>query len=318
MRFTLDAEQRMFGDTLRAMLSGADVPKAVRSWAGGDHGPGRALWSALGEAGVFALAVDEEHGGAGLLPVELVVAMTEAGRHAVPGPLVETIVAATLINDAERSAAVAEGRLMVTLAHPPAVPYALDADAADLLLVLEEGVLHEALPGEPAPGSFDPSRRLFTWGRGARVDARTPVADAFDLGALACAAQSLGAGDRLLADTVRYVKEREQFGRPVGEYQAVKHRLADVHTALEFARPLVRAAALAHGTPEFARDVSAAKVAASEAGYAAARAALQMHGAIGYTDEFDLSLWIRKARVLRSAWGDPSLHRARLASILTG
>lgn len=317
MKFALDTEQQMFGKTLREMLSGAEVPRAVRAWSKGDHGPGRALWSALGGTGVFALTVDEEHGGSGLLPVELVTAMIEVGRHAAPGPVVETVVAATLVDDPDRLSAIAEGSLMVGLVHPPVVPYALDADVADLVLALDGGTLCEAVVEGPTPRSLDPARRLFTWSPGTKVGSREPVEHPYDLGALACAAQALGVGEHLLSTTVSYVSTREQFGRPVGEYQAVKHRLADVFTGLEFARPLLHGAALSHGTPEFGRDVSAAKVAASEAAYAAARAALQLHGAIGYTDEYDLSLWIRKARALRSAWGDPARHRERIAADLS-
>lgn len=317
MKFALDDEQRMFGDTLRAMLSDADVPKAVRAWSEGDHGPGRALWSALGGAGMFALTVEEEHGGAGLLPVELVTAMIEVGRHAVPGPVVETAVAATLVDDPERLSALAEGSLIATLAHSPTVPYALDADVADLVLTLDGDTLHEAAVDGSTPPSLDPARRLFTWRPGTRIGSREPAEHPRDLGALACAAQALGVGEHLLSTTVSYVSTRKQFGRAVGEYQAVKHRLADTFTELEFVRPLLHGAALSHGTPEFGRDVSAAKVAASEAAYAAAKTALQLHGATGYTDEYDLSLWIRKARALRSAWGDPARHRERLAAAIS-
>ena len=115
---------------------------------------------------------------------------------------------------------------------------------------------------------------------------------------------------------MEYAKTRHQFGRPIGEYQAVKHHLASAMVELEFARPLVFGAALSYGTPDFARDVSAAKAAASEASYGMAKTALQVHGAIGYTDEYDPSLWIRKARALYSAWGTPSERRARVMSAL--
>jgi len=143
------------------------------------------------------------------------------------------------------------------------------------------------------------------------------LADAFDLAVLACSAQLLGLGEHLLAATVDYVKQRKQFGREVGSYQALKHQLADVRIALDFVRPLVLGAALAIGTEHQGRDVSAAKVAASDAAYLAARTALQLHGAIGYTEEFDLSLWILKVRALVSAWGTTSLHRQRVLESLT-
>jgi hypothetical protein len=105
---------------------------------------------------------------------------------------------------------------------------------------------------------------------------------------------------------VAYAKQRSQFGRPIGAFQAVKHQLADVHVGLELARPLVHGAALS------AIPVSAAKIAAADAAYRAARCALQVHGAIGYTAEYDLSLWLTKVRALQSTWGTSAVHRARL------
>jgi alkylation response protein AidB-like acyl-CoA dehydrogenase len=117
---------------------------------------------------------------------------------------------------------------------------------------------------------------------------------------------------------VSYAKQRTQFGRVIGSYQAIKHKLADVHIALELARPLVFGAALSLGehSPDTARDVSAAKVAAAEAGLLAARSALQTHGAIGFTQEHDLSLLLLRVQALRSAWGDPTTHRRRVLEAL--
>lgn len=123
---------------------------------------------------------------------------------------------------------------------------------------------------------------------------------------LLTAAQCLGVGEALLARTVEYAKQRTQFGAPIGSFQAVKHRLADTLLGLEFARPLLWAAALSTAPG----DVAAAKLTAGEAAYAAARTALQLHGAVGYTEELDLSLWLRKARPLRDAWGTPAACRA--------
>jgi alkylation response protein AidB-like acyl-CoA dehydrogenase len=137
---------------------------------------------------------------------------------------------------------------------------------------------------------------------------------AFDLAALATAAQLLGLGERVLADTVSYAKQRRQFGREIGSYQAIKHQLADVRIALDFARPLVFGAALDPSS----RTVSAAKVMAGDAAYLSSRTGLQVHGAIGYTQELDLSLWITKIRALLTAWGTPSFHRARILESLVG
>ena len=102
------------------------------------------------------------------------------------------------------------------------------------------------------------------------------------------------------------MKQRKQFGREIGSYQAIKHALADVRIALDFARPLVDGAALG------AITASAAKVACADAAYLASRTGLQVHGAIGYTQEFDLSIWLTKVRALVTAWGTPAHHRARI------
>ncbi|NKZ02957.1 acyl-CoA dehydrogenase family protein [Actinomadura latina] len=299
MKFVLDAEQRMFGETLRRLLADAGTAKIARAWAAGDTGPGRALWTAVAEAGVFAVAVPEEFGGAGPLPVELVVAAEELGRAAAPGPYVETLAAAELLGESPWLARIAEGEAIVSLA----VPHALDADVADLVLSVDKV---ERRAGE-ALASLDPARRLFRAEGGGGFT---------DFGALLCAAQQVGLGQALLDVSVEYAKTRQQFGRPIGEYQAIKHHLASAMVELEFARPLVYGAALAYGTADFARDVSAAKVAASEASYGLAKTALQVHGAIGYTDEYDPSLWIRKARALYSAWGSVAEHRARVIAAL--
>lgn len=299
MKFVLDAEQRMFGETLRRLLADAGTAKIARAWAAGDSGPGRALWTSVAEAGVFAVAVPEEFGGAGRLPVELAVAAEELGRAAAPGPYVETLAAAELLGESPWLPRIAEGEAVVTLA----VPHALDADVADLVLTPDKV---ERKAGE-ALASLDPARRLF------RVEGGGGFTD---FGVLLCAAQQIGLGQALLDVSVEYAKTRQQFGRPIGEYQAIKHHLATAMVELEFARPLVYGAALSYGTPDFARDVSAAKVAASEASYSLAKTALQVHGAIGYTDEYDPSLWIRKARALYSAWGSVAEHRARVIAAL--
>jgi alkylation response protein AidB-like acyl-CoA dehydrogenase len=159
--------------------------------------------------------------------------------------------------------------------------------------------------------SLDRSRRLHAVIPGVPVDDGDLDA-AFELAALATSAQLLGLGERVLADTVAYAKQRKQFGREIGSYQAIKHQLANVRIALDFARPLVFGAAV-DPTP---RSVSAAKIQAAEAANLAARVGLQVHGAIGYTDEYDLSLWLLRIRALQSAWGTSTFHRDRLLADL--
>jgi hypothetical protein len=315
--FQTDEQQRDFAASIDAALAAADLPGAVRAWAGGDTAPGRKVWARLADLGVTALGVPEKFGGVEAHPVDLVVAAERLGRWCVPGPVTESIaVAPILLADDERSAALATGELIATVALPPQVPRAVDADWAGLILVAADGSVRDGVPGEQYE-SVDPSRRLF--GVTASGDARkADVARAYEIGVLATAAQLIGAGQAMLDASVEYAKQRAQFGKVIGTYQAIKHKLADVHIAIELARPLVYGAALslADGSPEAARDVSAAKVAASDAALLAARSALQTHGAIGFTQEHDLSLWLLRVQALRSAWGDPTVHRRRLLEAL--
>ena len=146
----------------------------------------------------------------------------------------------------------------------------------------------------------------------AAVESVAGVAEDPELATLATAAYLLGAGERVLADTVAYAKQRRQFGREIGSYQAIKHKLADVRIALDFARPLVFGAALAMSP----RSVSAAKVQAGDAAYLASRTGLQVHGAIGYTRELELSTWIIRIRELQSARGTAAYHRDRILTSL--
>jgi alkylation response protein AidB-like acyl-CoA dehydrogenase len=317
MNFEIDEQQRDFAASIDAALGAADLPAAVRAWAAGDTAPGLKVWAQLAELGVTALMVSEKFDGIEAHPVDLVVAAERLGRWCVPGPVTESIaVAPVLLADDERSAALASGELIATVALPPQVPRAVDADTAGLILVVANGNVSDGTAGKQVE-SVDPSRKLFdvnASGEGRAAD----VARAYEFGALATAAQLVGAGQALLDSSVEYAKQRSQFGKVIGTYQAIKHKLADVHIALELARPLVYGAALsvADESPVTARDVSAAKVAASDAALLAARSALQTHGAIGFTQEHDMSLSLLRVQALRAAWGDPALHRRRLLEAL--
>lgn len=317
MKFSLDAQQRDFAASIDSALGGADVPAAIRAWIAGDTAPGRAVWARLADLGVTALAVPEKFDGIGAHPVDLVVALERLGRWCVPGPIAESLaVAPVLLADDDRAAALASGETIATVAMPPVAPRAVDADVADLLLVATNAGVCDARAGSRHE-SVDPARRLFD------VEAHgqprpTDVARAYEFGALATAAQLVGAGQAMLDMSVDYAKQRTQFGRVIGSYQSIKHKLADVHIALELARPLVFGAALslADDVAHAARDVSAAKAAASDAALLAARAALQTHGAIGYTAEHDLSHWLLRVQALHSAWGGPAVHRRRVVETL--
>ncbi|MFJ3901935.1 acyl-CoA dehydrogenase family protein [Streptomyces sp. NPDC090025] len=323
MRFLPTDEQRDFARSLDAMLTAADTPAVVRAWAAGDRGPGLAVWERLGAAGVFGLAASEAYEGMGPLPVELAHVFVELGRHAVPGPLVETVAATVLLAElAERGEpgpakrllpSLVEGRTVATLVLDEVSPYALDPDAAGAVLVVTGEELRLAAGHGALRISADPVRRLGRPAPGGELLAAGPaVAAAADRARawalLATAGQSLGVGRALLDRTVAYARQRTQFGTPIGAFQAVKHRLADTLIALEFAAPLLFGAAVTFESG----DLAAAKVTAGEAARTAAATALQLHGAVGYTEELDLSLWLRKARPLRDAWGTPAWCRARV------
>ncbi|MCU7728051.1 acyl-CoA/acyl-ACP dehydrogenase [Actinoplanes sp. KI2] len=323
MRLVPSPEQTAFAAALHDLLAAADVPAAAARWADGDHEPGRRVWSLLAEVGVTGLAVPVRFGGLGAGPADLVVAAEELGHHALPGPVAESLVAvptllsfptAALRGEAEKwLPELAAGKAVATLAAPPWLPCAVDADAADLVLLAEGETAGVGRAGDQAFPSFDRTRRLFEVSPVCALTACPAAGRALDLGALVCAAQLLGAGRALLEAAVTHARTREQFGGPIGRFQAVQQRLAEVAVGLEFARPLLHAAAVTLT----ARDVSAAKVACAAAAHRAARAALQVHGAIGYAEEQGLARFVTKVRALALSWGTPAQHRARVMAALS-
>ncbi|MDL9936188.1 acyl-CoA dehydrogenase [Gordonia sp. ABSL1-1] len=308
--------------TVNAMLTKADVPAVARAWAAGDRSAATSMYAQLADAGICGLLIDEAHGGSSAGAVEMVVAVEQLGRHCVPGPVAESIaVLPTLLRDADVTgplSALAEGRL-ATCAIAPLAPLAADAEGADIFVVTD-GVLATA-EVESTERSVDPTRTVSRVRPVRTLAENVDVDDAVDAGVLATAAQLLGLGQAMLSIAADYAQARKQFGRPIGSFQAVKHHLADVAIAIEMARPLVHVAALGIDgqVPEdtdVRRDVSAAKVAAAEAANLSARRSLQVLGAIGYTAEHDLSLYLTKTRALLGAWGTPAAHRSRILESL--
>ena len=284
MKFELTEDQVAFGSAITDLMRAGDSVAVARAWASGDTAPGVALWKRLADLGLTALVVPEDEGGLGGTLVDLAVAFEVLGHELAVGPWIESAALAPQV-DGE----------MVTAAVPGLSAYAADAQVARLL----SGTVG------PTHASIDSTRSLTEVTGGDGFDAA-----ALDRAVLACSAQLVGAGERVLADSVTYVKQRKQFGRQIGSYQAIKHQLADVRIALDFARPLVFGAALGEV------PASAAKVYAADAAYLAARTGLQVHGAIGYTAEFDLSLWLNRIRALVTAWGTPAYHRGRVLESL--
>jgi alkylation response protein AidB-like acyl-CoA dehydrogenase len=331
MHFAFTDDQLLFRDTVRDFLANECPPARVREAWENDTGRVPGLWAKLAEMGVVGLTAPEAAGGLGMDEVDLVLLLEEAGRAALPEPLAEQVaIAIPALRDhgGARGAAwldkVATGEALVGVGL--AAPYVLYADQSDVLLLTERDELHLVETSAvtlTAQRSVDYSRRLYSveWTPSgatrvaAGADAHQALLDAVDRGALAAAAQCVGIAQQLVDVTVGYVSQREQFGKVVGSYQAVKHHLANALLAVEFARPLVYVAAyaVANSTPHRAREVSMAKAVASDAVDLAARVALQCHGAIGYTFEYDLHLWMKRGWALAAAFGDAPFHRARVA-----
>lgn len=313
MKFALDAETKDFAASVDEMLRRADVPAAIRAWNDGDTAAGLTVWGKLDEQGVFALLVDEDGDGMSATAVEGVAIAEVLGRHGVPGPVVESMFVAPALG---RPAT--EGP--VTVAVPSAAPLAAGADVATAAFHLAaDGTVSTAELGDPER-SVDRARTLAAATVGEAVGTADPV-DVVNHGALGTAAVQLGLASAMLDMSVEYAKQRAQFGRPIGEQQAIKHKAADMAIAIEMARPLLWAGALAiagnPGAPAAAvRDISAAFVACGDAADLARRSALQIHGAIGYTMEHALGLYLTKSHALRAAWGSRAFHRGRILDVI--
>lgn len=345
MHFAFTDTQLEFRDTVRQVLAKECTPDDVRA-AYAAPAARTPRWATLADLGVAGLTVPEAHGGLGLGLVDLVLLAEEAGRVALPEPLVATTgLAAPLLADLAAPGAAgarigpwldatAAGDLVAAVADParPSVPVA-GADGADLFLLVADGADGPELHGldaasvsvTPVP-SLDPTRRMGTpaWtpspdtvlvtGAGAAAHLATTA----DRAAVATGAELLGLADAMVARTAAYAKDRQQFGKPIGSFQAVKHLLAGAQVLLEFARPVVYGAAWAldTGDAHASRAASVAKARASDAAVEAARVSLQVHGAIGYTWECDLHLYLKRTWALAEAWGSAADHRARLLDSL--
>ena len=315
MRFALSDDQMAFRDAVRELLAKQATPAVVRAaWDAPAGELDRGVWDSLDSMGVLALLVPVADGGLGLDETYLAPILEEAGRVALPHPLVETaMVAAPLLG--------AGTGMVATDLGGPIVPCAADADR---LLLRAEATL---VVVDPNSIQLTPADTVDRGRRGAYAEgtANVPLTDdaalielALDRGALGTAAVLVGLGQAMLDMTVGYVKERQQFGQPIGQFQAVKHHLADAALALEFARPAVWRAAwsVAHAAATRARDVSMAKAMASDAAELVGRNALQCHGAIGYTVEADLHLYLKRTWALARCWGSSADHTDRVAAAL--
>ncbi|MEU3055304.1 acyl-CoA dehydrogenase family protein [Streptomyces griseus] len=303
MDFQLSDDQRALRSGMRDLLGAAFDRDRLRAAVDRDGALDRRLWRELGAAGFFALRLPEEAGGVGLGLPEAVLLFEEAGRALLPGPLVATHLAAGLVKGA------AEGEAVVT-AVDGRLPVAHLA-AADAVLVGAEALTGEALRDFAAAArpvrSTDPLTPLHR-AAGAGADAerapaateRTPAhAGRFRIeAALLTAAEQLGSAARTTEAAVQHAGDREQFGSPIGSFQAVKHLCADMLARTEPARAAVYAAALT-GDPV---EIAAAKLLADEAAVRNARDCLQIHGGMGFTWEADVHLHLKRAWIRAASW----------------
>lgn len=325
MHFAFTEDQLLLRDAVRAVLAGECSGTVVRqAWANAD-GRGGTLWRTLADNGVLGVLAPERLGGLGLSELDQVLLLEEAGYAGVPEPLLETAAVAvpTLVGTAAEGLVpgLVDGSAAATLsvASAPHAPY---ADTCTIVLAQHGDTVFavERAAARLRPRtSVDRTRRLFDL-EFDPSDA-TPVCQigAVELRAnLAASAMLVGLGRRMLEMAVEYAKVRTQFGKAIGAFQAVQHRLADALLGLEFAAPVVHRAAwsLAESDPEVGVHVSMAKVFAAEAATRTAKASLQVHGAIGYSTEYDLHLFMKRAWALSSAYGDARAHRRRLAAHL--
>lgn len=302
MDFQPTRDQRDLRAGVRDLLAGrfgreelrASLDRAAATGRSVDRG----LWRELGAAGFFALRLPESEGGVGLGLPEAVLVFEEAGRALLPGPLVATHLAAGTVDGAARGEAVVtafdlDGPLVTHLGEADAVLGAAEVPAGEPVRSADPltPLARVPVPGDPA--ASDPYR---------------------DAGALLTAALQLGSALRTVEVAVRYAKEREQFGQPIGAFQAVKHLCAQMLVRAEVARTAVYAAAVTGD----AGEVAAAKLLADEAAVRNARDCLQVHGGMGFTWEADVHLHLKRAWVRAEQWRTAAQAEEALAAELLG
>lgn len=325
MDFTLSPEQQMFAETATTLFGATCTPDHWRKLMEQGQAFDADRWGQIVENGFTLMLLPEIAGGLGLAELDFALIAQAAGYVALPEPLVESagIAAPMLAALAPDHAVLTDPAATVAIAHP-LNPVVANADTAAAILLHKDGHAFLATPDKvrltPAQG-IDPFRRLFRVDWDATDTEDLGVADwdlALDRAAVFAAAQGLGLAQRSVDLAVAYAKDRQQFGKPIGSYQAVKHHLASAQVAIEFARPIVLAAAAAVGQRDIYSRARAshAKIVALEAADQAARASIQVHGAMGYSWEVDVHLFLKRTLALTGSWGTPAFHRARVGARL--
>ena len=332
MQFAFTEDQLAITQAAREMLVETCTPTDLRRLLETRQPGDETRWATIRDMGLIGLLAPEDKGGLDMAPSDFVGIAEAAGYVALPEPLVEqagvVVPLLAALNDDKGWLDRVIGGAVVAVGSP-ANRFVADADGADALLLADGAAIH--LIGRNTvtltrEESVDPFRRLFRvdWSPSADTQVGDDWGQTDDRGALYAAAQMIGLGQRCIDMAVAYASERTQFGKPIGSYQAVKHMLASAQVAIEFARPVVHAAAAELPLNSLASRarVAHAKIAAGEAADLAARTAVQAHGAMGMTWEIDLHFFLKRAMGLRNAWGTPAQHRRtvieRLRALPTG
>jgi alkylation response protein AidB-like acyl-CoA dehydrogenase len=325
--FELSEDQQALGQAAADLLDGRSSMGVVRAATerGGTADP--ALWSAMVEQGWTALAVPESLGGGGLGWVEAAVVLEQVGARVAPAPILSQLVALEFLADTEWGPALLDGDSVAAVAPglDEPTPYAPDAD---VVVVAGDDRLWaiDLRDHRPAPEPAMDLTRTVGWLRPAAL-AEAPrldlgdqdrVARLVDVASVAYSAELLGLAQRALDLSVTYAGERIQFGRPIGSFQAIKHRCADMLVDVEGMRSAAYWAAwcVAAGDPDASVAASVAKCWCSDAATRVLASALQVHGGIGFTWEHDLHLYLKRVQLDALAFGNAAWHRARLAGVL--
>ena len=327
------AEQEAVRDSIRSMLRDRMPPERVRAVMASDAPVDRAFWRQAAELGWLGLALPEAAGGAGYGLPEAMLLFTELGRALAPGPWLGSVVGAQALQKTKDCAAILDGSRLMGLVDDSGdalgsgatldgtVSGVVDADLVDAFVVLGSKavrVVDAKSLSVKAGLSMDPTRRLGT------VSARGVRADVLDADAAALrrtatvlvAAEAVGVAERTLEMSVDFAKVRQQFGKPIGTFQAIKHRCADMATRTEVARAVVVYASVAvgDGEPDADFHVHSAKALATDAAIQNATDNVQNHGGMGYTWESDAHLYLKRARVLEHVGGSRFAHLDAIAA----
>jgi alkylation response protein AidB-like acyl-CoA dehydrogenase len=347
MEFELSDDQLALQGAARDLLDAYASPDRVRAHLAAGAPRDESVWAAMVEQGWLGVAVPEAEGGLGLGWVEAAVLLEEAGRHVAPVPLLGALVAIDALRGTEWAPSLLAGTRQGCVAWSPR-PLAVDggevdggtgsgavsgapgpvagaATAAVAVVITPEDLWAVDLDslGRPAVEPSMDGTQALSWltldrTPAVRVGGADQARRALDLAAVAASAELLGGAARVLEMSAQYAKDRVQFGQPIGSFQAVKHRCADMVVDVEGMRSVAwyGAWALAAGDADASAAASTAKTWCSDAAKRVMASGLQVHGGIGFTWEHDLHLFMKRSQLDQVAFGDAAYHRERLAGLL--